>query len=331
MQIHNNLNPLTGQPYTLADVSVLHAYEVHRQAEGVRLLPDYSAKLHITPRYLKIDFQGHLVKCSLKGGVTRPPPEKRGQITGFSVASRNRLLEKFARFKRPAHSTFLTLTYGARFPNPQDAKADLRALLERLRRRQGCEQSSGVWKIELQKRGAPHFHIIFFDLPFIAKKEIKKMWGEITGRRWRKARKDFAKVTAVRRVRKLKAVAALKKYPFTRIEAIRSWNGIMNYCSKYLAKVTPTPVLGENDGFIYLSYLHGMGRVWGIWNKNNLPFAELKQVIFPFLSRPFTKFRRIACLIYPPLLMQEAPGFKLFVHSAADFIPLWDDCANLPF
>jgi hypothetical protein len=105
----------------------------------------------------------------------------------------------------------------------------------------------------------------------------------------------------------------------------------MNYCSKYLAKPTLAPDLSENDGLVYLSYLHGMGRCWGVWNKKNLPYAALEQVIFPFLSRPFTKFRRIACLIYPPLLMQEAPGFKLFVHSAHDFIKIWDNCADLPF
>jgi len=296
------IDPITKDVWTMRDL--LAAPEGMRNSfyYHIRLESQYNKQVHIAPRGLKLDFQGHLVKCSVTGGITRPPPAKRGKIEGFSDASRNRLLEKFARFKRPAHTTFVTLTYPADFPSPDEAKDNLRAFLERIRRREDCANTSGVWRIELQERGAPHFHILFFDLPFIRKEKIQEMWSEIIG----------------------------YDEPFTRIEAVRTWNGIMNYCSKYIAK-KQAPVPGGNDGFIYLSYLHGIGRSWGVFNGEKLPFAERRVIEFPFLARVFTQFRHIAEFIYPPLVDQEAPGFKLFVSNAMSFIPLWEHCAETPF
>ena len=296
------IDPLTGVHYTRAVWQNAPEWEKNHVRKHERIFRETNKEVHIPVRRLEVSFQGHLVKVSLKGGVPKAVPAKRGNITGFSDQSRSRLLEKFARFKRPAHTTFITLTYPAEFPSPDAAKDNLRAFLERLRRREDCARTSGVWRIELQERGAPHFHILLFDLPWIAKEEIQKMWGEIIGH----------------------------DQPFTRIEAVRSWNGIMNYCSKYIAK-KQQPRPEGNDGFIYLSYLHGLGRVWGVFQKQNLPFATLKIIHWPFIAKAFSKFRRIAELIYPPLVEQEAPGFKLFVHDAKSFIPLWEECAEIVF
>jgi len=301
--IYNKRNPATGQAFTLSELRALHAYEEFRKSEGLRLLPEYTRQHHVSHRRLQVEFQGHLVKVMLRGGVPKTVPAKRGVVSGFSPQSRSRLMEKFARFKRPAHTSFVTLTYGADFPMPDEAKGHLRAFLERIRRRGGCEKASGVWRIELQDRGAPHFHILFFDLPYIRKETVQEMWAEIIK----------------------------QERPFTRIEAVRSWNGIMSYCSKYIAK-PQEPVSREgDDGFIYLTYLHDMGRVWGIFNKHNLPYAALTQVIFPMFPIVFTKFRHIAELVWPGLGLQEAPGFKLFVFSADHWIPIWNKCANIEF
>lgn len=275
---------------------------VYDAARLEKIKPDFNRRVHIEPRSLRIDFQGHLVKCSVRGGIQSPPPALRGKITSFSEGSRNRLLEKFARFKRPAHTTFVTLTYPANFPNPKAAKENLRAFMERIRRRPDCENTSGVWRIELQERGAPHFHILFFDLPYIRKEEIQEMWGEIINH----------------------------DKPFTRIEAVRTWNGIMNYCSKYIAKIQGHVPDGDN-GFIYLTYLHALGRAWGVFQASKLPFAVRTVVDFPFFARVFSKFRRLAEWVYPPLIEQEAPGFKLFVSDANAFISQWEKCASITF
>lgn len=55
---------------------------------------------------------------------------------------------------------FITLTYAKDFPiHARTAKRDLATLIKRLRRQfPGC---GGVWRLEYQERGAPHFHIIF--------------------------------------------------------------------------------------------------------------------------------------------------------------------------
>ena len=153
--------------------------------------------------------------------------------------------------------------------------------MERLRRMPECQKSSGVWRIELQERGAPHFHILFFDLPYIRKEKVQEMWAKII----------------------------VTERPFARIEAVRNWNGIMNYCSKSLAK-EEAPIPAGDDGFIYLSYLHGMGRVWGIFQRANLPFAPLKIIQFPLLIRAFTKFRYLASLHYPHCSKEKLPVFK---------------------
>lgn len=296
------IDPITGVTYTREMWRKAPEWEKNHVRRHERIFRESNKDVHIPVRHLEVSFQGHLVKVSLKGGVPKAAPAKRGNITGFSDQSRARLMEKFARFYRPAHTTFITLTYPAEFPSPDAAKDNLRAFLERLRRREDCEKSSGIWRIELQDRGAPHFHILFFDLPWIAKEEIQKMWGEIIGH----------------------------DKPFTRIEAVRSWNGIMNYCSKYIAKKQEDHRNGSN-GFIYLSYLHGLGRVWGVFQKHNLPFARLKIVHWPFIAKAFTRFRAIAEFFWPQLADQEAPGFKLFVKNAYSFIPLWDDCAEILF
>ena len=295
-------DPIDGQVYSTQHWKSYPEYTKEQVRKHFRIFNETNLPKHLPVRRLEVSFQGHLVKVSLKGGVPKAMPAKRGVIVRFSASSRARLLEKFARLKRPERSTFITLTYGADFPMPDEAKDDLRAFLERLRRMSACAKTSGIWRCDLQGRGAPHFHILFFNLPYIRKEKIQKMWSEIIG----------------------------QPQPFTRIEAVRSWNGIMSYCSKYIAKVQDELPDADN-GFNYLTYLHALKRSWGVFQKQNLPYAPLKIVHWPFIAKAFSKFRRIAEFIYPPLVDQEAPGFKLFVTNAYSFIPLWEECASIPF
>lgn len=148
-------------------------------------------------------------------------------------------MRKTARL-RATKATFLTLTYPSRFPSSSEAKSALRALFERIRRR--WPQASGIWRLEYQQRGAPHFHVIFFGLPFIPHKTIRSWWAEIIS--------DYVDETL----------------PFVRIEFVRSRRGIMHYVSKYVAKTT------DEGLFNSLAYPH-VGRWWGVFNKDHLPYA----------------------------------------------------------
>ena len=82
---------------------------------------------------------------------------KRGRCMGFSASSRRRIKRLLACVNwdtlPPAH--FVTLTY---HDVPPDWLARFRAFLQVLRR----EDTVYLWRVELQRRGAPHFHLILW-------------------------------------------------------------------------------------------------------------------------------------------------------------------------
>lgn len=209
---------------------------------------------------LKFEAQGHYV--SLRYHEPRLQPMKRGstrgRVTTFSRRSRKRLLEKTARLDlagivKTKPIVFLTLTYGQNYPKPKQAKVHLRTMWKRIARL--SPEASGIWRMEFQDRGAPHFHIILFNLPFISKEVVKTIWGEIIGIEYWDTSKEEA------------------QEPFTRIEAIRNPRKAMAYVSKYVAKRPD-----ESSGFNHVPYLtagENVGRLWGVFNGKALPFAEL--------------------------------------------------------
>lgn len=160
----------------------------------------------------------------------------RGEITGFSRASRKRLLELAARLDvsgviRPK---FITLTMRAIVP-PAVAKRWLDSWFKRLRRL--CPAASAIWRLEFQKRGSPHFHLLVFGLPHWDKLELQRAWGEIIN----------------------------ESRPFTRIDAVRHGvRGVITYAAKYMGKVP-----GVRSGLDNVTYL--TGRLWGVHNRAALP------------------------------------------------------------
>ena len=104
----------------------------------------------------------------------------RSSIKGFSTASRRRLLYKIAGIRRDAElPCFVTLTYPNEFPTIERAKRDLKIFIQRLKYKFSC---SGIWKLEPQERGAPHYHCLIWGvdegelLDFVA-----YTWYEIAG------------------------------------------------------------------------------------------------------------------------------------------------------
>jgi len=89
----------------------------------------------------------------------------------------------------------------------------------------------------LQKRGAPHFHLLCFDLPFISIDWVQSMWYSI-----------------------LKTPTSLQYGNAVDLQIIRSIGGkslIMSYVSKYIGKPSGN---GNREGSKKL------GRIWGYWN-----------------------------------------------------------------
>jgi len=260
-------------------------------------LPIYPAQHHKT---VTVRFQGKFVEAKITSlNDQKYRRGKRATISRFSSASRVRLFDLFHRLEIPNKPIFVTLTYGEGFPYVARAKLHLRAFMERIRRKYKRKKVSGIWRLEFQERGAPHFHIIFFNLPFIPKRVLQAMWGEIIG----------------------------QDRPFTRIEAIHSHKGLMAYVSKYIAKLPD----GENSGFNSVTYLHAYiemfddltGRHWGVFERASLPLAEEIRIECPFDLSVFMRFRACAEREYPPIENYQTPGFRLYVKNAKTWEALY--------
>lgn len=240
---------------------------------------------------VNVIMQGTLLKVKTSGHQPPPhEPPQRGEVSGFSKKSRKRLLELFASLEPIKKSVFITLTYPKEFPDVKTAKSHLRAFLERIRRLSAS--ACGVWRLEFQKRGAPHFHLIMWRLPFIKKEDIQAWWGEIIG----------------------------ASSPFTRIELILNNKKLMSYCAKYIAKPTTTEELEGECGFNLNPYLHA-GRVWGCFRKELFPFAEPITAEIEMEPEIFLALREVAKTIYPKLY-DEYPytGFTLFMADPIKFL-----------
>lgn len=112
------------------------------------------------------------VQAELTGGGLR------GTIGAFSDASRLRLLKLSASLDyNKASSTpiqFLTLTYHNKYPSPIETKKHIKNLFDRLRRRVGWAGASAIWRLEFQRRGAPHFHLMVFNAPYMLVRDYLK-------------------------------------------------------------------------------------------------------------------------------------------------------------
>lgn len=129
---------------------------------------EFRASLVIKPRPITrgtITVYEHMVTCKVSQaiqpdwlhGVTR------GEVTAdFMGKKRKRMLDKMNSWRMPRkHGLFVTMTYPNEYPHDwRRWKADFekwrRALLRRF------PDAQAVWRLELQRRGAPHFHVILY-------------------------------------------------------------------------------------------------------------------------------------------------------------------------
>ena len=160
---------------------------------------------------------------------------KRGEVQVFSAGSRYRLFRLLHQltFKTV---TFITLTYPDDFPT--SSKVYKSNLVEFHRKFEiAWPGVQAVWRLEFQKRGAPHFHIMFLDCPFVPIGELLWMWKS-TCHTWDMAHELLG--------------VDLKLITDASQEAL-----IASYLSKYIAKV---------DSQEIKSHERKCGRWWGKWN-----------------------------------------------------------------
>lgn len=184
----------------------------------------------------------------------------RGRIKDFSQDSRQRLQRKLATINEmECHlPDFLTLTYpGEWVPDAVLWKTHWHNFRRALVRQ--WPEVWGVWRLEFQKRGAPHFHCLLWNGPRVEGIEV---WSTTKNKvivipkpgaisPHNQAVFDWISSTWYRIVGsgdpKHLAVG-------TRIEPIKSWHGVIYYASKYLAKL-------PEGSFVPVEYT---GRFWGV-------------------------------------------------------------------
>lgn len=187
-----------------------------------------------------IQIQNHKITITRPNGTKMSGGQgggKRQKINGFSRQSRRRCLLKLATVDFSAYKTkfFSTFTFRNEYPETKEGlKSLLILLLKRIERIPFV--SCIFWRVEYQKRGAPHIHLLILIKEKLNSKDVikcgkmqKKAWGELT--------------------------ASLNQMSFTRgseIIEIRGDEKVYFYLSKYVAKV-------ENN-----DKNKRLGRVWGV-------------------------------------------------------------------
>lgn len=166
----------------------------------------------------------------------------RGKIKGFSKKSRNRMLRRLMKLKwdeiksgkhsEMVNGVFVTLTYPSDYSQNWEVwKAHLRALRERIRREFG--DLPGLWKLEFQERGAPHFHVLLYFPEGISISWIRPWFS-----------RNWFEVVGSGDPKHLKAG--------TNVGRVHGKAGkLMRYLSKYLAKAQAVE--------------RPTGRIWGVW------------------------------------------------------------------
>jgi hypothetical protein len=176
---------------------------------------------------------------------------KRGKISEWSAPSRRNFRKFMGGLKLGAldGALMVGLTYPAEFPEPESHdvyKGHLEAFKARFRRQ--YPGASFVWKLEFQKRGAAHYHLVVFGIGEGQgaiddwKKWADRAWYEVVGSGDEKHLR--AGVTS---------------------EWVRSRGGALGYLVKYLGKDDQT----RPGDFT--------GRYWGLCNKCALPLAPVRK------------------------------------------------------
>jgi hypothetical protein len=189
----------------------------------------------------------------------------RGEVVGFSAASRRRLLYLVASINRSDVGVplFVTLTYpGEEWERFGGRKEDVKRHLDTLHHWLSYHYPSAVviWRQEFQKRGAPHFHLLVFGVEFIDCYLVAFEWYRVVG-----------------------SGQESHLAAGTQVKGCKSWEQATAYVAKYMAKLE---TFAGSDVPIHSR----PGRIWGVWNREALP-REL--VGYGLTDHQFFRLRRL--------------------------------------
>jgi hypothetical protein len=258
------------------------------------MVGEYPADLVKVEPHVKIEAQGRLLYVTSHGGGGEPYRGNRGKVQTFSVGSRMRLLRRFARLEvvegdgYRSKVSFLTLTTLAHL-HPRVIKKFSQRLFKRISRK--YPSLSVVWRLEFQKRGAPHLHCVLFNAPWVDRTWIVASWGELVG----------------------------QVNPVVDIRRVKSSRQLVSYVSKYVAKIGDSSLLDigtKNAGDFgrWNGMETSVGRIWGVWNAESLPYADLETTVVP-LDGSWWMIRGYCRKFFEFISEEDMAGFTVFTDD----------------
>jgi hypothetical protein len=219
-----------------------------------------------------------VVKCRQQFKSKCTPPED-SAVRTFSAQSRGRLLKLVNSFDRSICEkrtcVMITLTYGRAWPHERGV---WKRQLDNFRRdflrpfgRVAC-----VWKLEPQKRGAPHFHLIAF---FPLGTNVSSLSSR-AARIWNRLVEHSS--GSQRRLHRSWHLGRLGNGNQPCCQVIRSLGGVIAYASKAIGSLPAVSAARKyvskaaDDGALCSEYgeWSSPGRFWGIWNKSEILSSE---------------------------------------------------------
>jgi len=257
-----------------------------------------------------IEIQGQLACVAVRKGPLSYERKKRAEINGFSAASRLRLFKTINRleFERAGRCTFVTATWRDELGRPEPgeitrARSNFQKSIERMAEK----ELPGVWRVEWQLRKSgeykdeymPHLHVIYFKIPFLEVKDVGKAWARAIG---------------------------TDEHVSVKMNEIKEMQQCMYYIGKYVAKIDFDCNL---DIPSYLGKQLG-GRKWGIYRKNEMPFADRHEIrVAP--GELVEKIRSIAIEAWDKTPQHPEEGFTVFGPRTRDIQEIVDQwCLQLP-
>jgi hypothetical protein len=254
----------------------------------------------------QVEFQGGLVRVKFRDFEPKEVSRSgmRKPVTAFTSKSRLALLRLVSRLKHDAPALFITLTYRQNMRDHKAAKRHLDLALRWLTRK--LPRSAILWRMEYQRRGAIHFHLVAFDAYGLPLGEFTSYWQKMTGD------DSYPDVKFVQGGRRR----------------------LLAYVSKYIAKAEPGLDNATNSEI--LSETEFIGRYWGVFHRAFLPLAERFQmsIIHTGVFFAFRRFVRrylkgsILSVKFGKRFTSKFPtGFSLFVGDASAWYRLFGDTA----
>lgn len=158
-------------------------YEGVYEEAGVVLVPEvqkekylYNKKIIKSGDVVEVYEYSKPIMVGSDAKILHNGKNKKGEKTSTNINRSCRNLRRLINSNVTGHDLFITLTYKDNMSDIKQGKKDFKNFIKRWNYRRS-EALKYVYVVEFQKRGAVHFHCIFFGVGFIANKELSKLWG----------------------------------------------------------------------------------------------------------------------------------------------------------